>query len=236
MTIYENIRGFVPTSLVDWDGKVASVIFLAGCNFRCRFCHNKELVLGSEQLKVIPFPEIKDYLGKNKDFIDGVVITGGEPCLNDDLPELCREIKKIGFKVRIETNGTNPEMLKELLKGNFIDCIAMDIKTSFGKYKQIVDVNADIEKIKESIAIVREFPDYEFRITMFPEIKKEDLLEIADYLKNAGANKAFFIQQFRNENCMDDGAEKIKPYDKEELEGFLEAVKKYFVKAGIRNL
>ena len=99
MSIKDNIKGFVPTSLVDWDGKVASVIFLAGCNFRCGYCSNKDLVLSPEKLKAIKFEDIKKYLEKNKDFVDGVVITGGEPTIYKDFPELCKEIKNLGFKV-----------------------------------------------------------------------------------------------------------------------------------------
>ncbi|MEM4230428.1 MAG: anaerobic ribonucleoside-triphosphate reductase activating protein, partial [Candidatus Pacearchaeota archaeon] len=173
------IKGFVPNSLVDWDGKVSSVIFLGGCNFKCKFCSNKDLVLEPEKLKSISFESIKNYLEKNKDFIDGVVITGGEPCLHQNLFELCKTIKKLGFKVKIDTNGSYPEILQQLLDKKLVDCVAMDIKTCFEKYKEITNTEVDIEKIKKSILIVAKFPEYEFRITMFPEIKYEDLIKLA---------------------------------------------------------
>lgn len=230
-----DIKGFVPNSLVDWDGKVSAVIFLGGCNFRCRFCSNKELVLGPDKINSMAFENIQNYLEKNKDFVDGIVITGGEPCLNKDLPSLCRLIKDLGLKVKIDTNGSCPEILQELLDKKLVDFAAMDIKTCFEKYKELTNAEIDIEKIKKSIELATKFPDYEFRITMFPDIKKEDLIKIAEYLKEKKANKAFFIQQFRPDECLDEKAEKTKPYNKAELEGFLEDIKGYFEKCKLRN-
>ena len=235
MAIYDNIKGFVTSSLVEWDGKIVATIFLGGCNFKCKFCSNKELVLSPEKLKSISFKNIKESLEKNREFIDGIVITGGEPTIHPDLPDLCEKIKNLGFKVKIDTNGSNPKLLKELFEKNLADCVAMDIKTSFGNYKKISGFD-DIEKIKKSIFLVTKFPEYEFRITMFPEIKKEDLLEISEYLKKNNANKAFFLQQFRNWDCIDKSAEEIKPYKKEEIENFLNLVRNYFDKSGVRNI
>lgn len=236
MGIYENIKGFVLTSLVDWDGKVSAVIFLAGCNFRCSYCSNKELVVSPEKIKSIPFERIAGDLKKNNDFVDGVVITGGEPTIYPDLPDLCKEISNLGFKIKLDTNGTNPEMLKELLDKKLVDYVAMDIKTCFGKYKEIVNADVDLEKIKKSISVVSKFPNYEFRTTLFPKISKGDLIEIAKYLKENKANRAFFIHQFRHENCIDEKAEKMKPYSKEEIGNFSEIIKPYFIKAEIRNI
>jgi pyruvate formate lyase activating enzyme len=233
--IKDNIKGFVASSLVDWDGKVVSVIFLAGCNFRCGYCSNKDIVLEPDKIKTISWKEIKNYLENNKDFVDGVVITGGEPTLYDDLPELINEIKNLGFLIKIDTNGSNPEMLQELLDRKLLDSIAMDIKAGFQKYKDIVNVDLNLEKIKKSILIVKKFPDYEFRITLFPGINKEDLIEIASFLKENNANKAFFIQQFRNDECLDSAFEDIKPYKKTELESFIEIFNE-FGKFGVRNI
>lgn len=236
MSIYKNIKGFVPSSLVDWDGKVASVIFLAGCNFKCKFCHNKELVLEPEKLKTIKFDDVVEYLQKNKDFVDGIVITGGEPCLYEDLDDLCRKIKDLGFSIKLETNGSNPEILKKLIEQKLVDYIAMDIKTSFEKYEEITNSDVDIDKIKESIKVLADFDDYDFRITLYPEIKEKELIEITDYLKKENANKKFFLQQFRNENCLDEQANSMKQYKKEEIEKFLKLVEDKFDKAGVRNL
>ena len=230
------IKGFVPNSLTDWDGKVSSVIFLAGCNFRCKYCHNKNLVERFDLLEDVSIKNIKDYLVKNSDFIDGVVITGGEPCMYSWINELCQEIKSLGFDIKLETNGSFPEKLHELINLKLVDFVAMDLKSSFENYQNIVNSEVNIEKIKQSILILKEFGNYEFRITMFPEIEKEDLIKISSYLKQAQANKALFLQQFRNENCLDDQANSIKPYQKEQLESFLELIKQDFVKSGLRNL
>ena len=236
MAIFENIKGFIPTSLVDWDGKVVSVIFTPNCNFKCRFCSNRDLVLNSEKLKSIDFKDIREYLSRNKEFVDGVVISGGEPTIYPDIEKLCEEIKKLGFKIKIDTNGSNPEMLKVLLDKKLVDYIAMDIKTDFEKYKEIVNSDIDTEKIKESISILSQFPEYEFRTTIFPGVEEKDLIKIAEYLKENNANKGFFIQQFRPEICIDEELEKEKPYSKEKILEFYESVKNFFEKSGIRNL
>lgn len=235
MSIFKNIKGFTASSLVDWDGKVSSVIFLGGCNFKCSYCSNKELVISPEKIKSIDFKDIKKTLDKNMDFVDGIVITGGEPTIYSDLPDLCQEIKNLGFKVKLDTNGSNPEMLQDLLDKKLVDSAAMDIKTSFGKYRKVAGCEVDLEKIKKSIEIISKFPEYEFRSTVFPDISREDLAEIADYLKEKNASQAFFIHQFRNDSCLDEKYEKIKPYSKEELEDFLNLIKNKFEKSGIRN-
>lgn len=236
MKNFLNIKGFIPTSLVDWDGKVSAVIFLSGCNFKCHFCSNKELVLNPEKINSISFDEIKNSLEKNKDFIDGIVITGGEPTIHDNLVDLCKELRKLNFKIKIDTNGSKPEIIKELLDKKLIDYVAMDIKAPFDKYNEITDSEIDLKKIKESINIISKSSDYEFRITLFPKILEKDLVEIAKYLKEMKANKSFFIQQFKPEDCINKDFEKIKPYTKEEMERFYNLIKKYFDKCGLRNI
>jgi len=231
------IKGFVPTSLVDWDGKVSAVIFLPGCSFKCHFCSNKELVLFPEKLKTLDFEEIARKLEASRQFVDGVVITGGEPAIHNDLPDLCKKIKDLGFSVKLDTNGSNPEMLEMLFQQKLIDYAAMDIKTSFEKYKEVVNCPADIEKIKKSIELIGKLPDYEFRITCVPEVvTQEDLLKISEYLKGIGANKKFFLQQFRNDECLSEKFEAIRPYSKEEMQGFYELIKNSFEKCGMRNI
>lgn len=231
------IKGFIPTSLVDWDGKVSAVLFLPGCSFRCGFCSNKELVPFSKKLKAIPFEKIQEALGNNKMFVDGIVITGGEPTIHKDLPELCMKLKSMGFAVKVDTNGSNPKMLHELLERKFVDCIAMDIKTSFRKYRKATKTKILAVKIKKSIEIVKQFPDYEFRITCVPGlVDEEDLLRIAKYLKSKKANRKFVLQQFRNKECLDEKFEKIKPYPNEQIKEFCNLVNKYFESCKVRNI
>jgi len=118
------IKAFIDLSFVDWDGKISSVFFLPRCNFRCPFCHNSTLVLHPERGETIPFERVEDYLKKQRNWIDGVCITGGEPTLHSDLPHLCSKLKEIGFLVKVDTNGTNPMMIRELINKGLVDYIA----------------------------------------------------------------------------------------------------------------
>ena len=172
------IKGFVDISLVDWDEKVSSTIFLANCNMRCPFCYNTALVVYPEKLRTIPFEEIEEYLERNREWIDGVVITGGEPTIHSDLPNLCEKIKNLGFLVKIDTNGTNPALIQELIIRKLVDYVAMDVKAPFeqDKYHAALGVNTPnlLNKILETINILQDSQiDYEFRTTVVPTIHKE---------------------------------------------------------------
>jgi len=225
-----NIKGFIKTSLVDWDGKITSVIFLPNCNFRCPFCHNKELVLNPNGFENIPIERIDSFLLENKDFIDGVVITGGEPTLHRNLPELCRHFKEMGLSVKLDTNGSNPEMLKHLIDQKLIDYVAMDIKAPLSDVKKycnstgIKDVN--IENIKKSIDILKKSDiDFEFRTTVVPTLHTtEDIVEISRFV---GQESKLILQNFIPKNTLNDEFTKIKPYETEELKEMAEIAKKY---------
>jgi pyruvate formate lyase activating enzyme len=176
------IKGFLDISFVDWDGKPSSVIFLPNCNFRCPFCHNANLVLHPEEIETISFKYIKEQLKKQKGWIDGVCITGGEPTLHSDLPKLCSQLKKMGFLVKVDTNGTNPCMLKELMDRGLIDYVAIDIKVplTLKKYSEATGVNVGelLEHVKESINLMLESNmDYEFRTTVVPNLHDADDIE-----------------------------------------------------------
>ena len=194
-----DVKGFVDLSFVDWDGKVSSVIFLPNCNFRCPFCHNVNLVLNPEGIETIPFEYINEQLTNQKGWIDGVCITGGEPTLHKDLPELCSKIKQMGFLVKLDTNGTNPAMLKELIQKNLIDYAAMDVKAPLTpeKYSKAIGVNAEklLEKVKESINLLMNSAiDYEFRTTVVPSIHdSKDIKQICNSLKGC---KKYVLQKF----------------------------------------
>jgi pyruvate formate lyase activating enzyme len=193
------IKGFVDISFVDWDRKVSSVIFLPNCNFRCPFCHNVNLVLNPETIETIPFNNIVDQLKKQKGWIDGVCITGGEPTLNNDLPELCSNIKNMGFLVKLDTNGTNSNMLKELIDQNLVDYVAMDIKAPLNieKYSKACGVNTGklLKNVKNSIKLLlRSRIDYEFRTTVVPTIHNiDDIKQICQSLKDC---KKYVLQKF----------------------------------------
>ncbi|MDD1746376.1 MAG: anaerobic ribonucleoside-triphosphate reductase activating protein, partial [Methanomassiliicoccales archaeon] len=162
------IAGFNRTSLLDWDGCVSAVIYLPGCNFRCPFCHNRELVLTPEVYEEIPLEFIEEYVRENSEFLDGIVVTGGEPTIHRDLPELVKRIKALGMKVKLDTNGTNPEMLKDLIYAGLLDYVAMDLKAPLDEsYDDLAGAKVDLSKVKRSIEIIMGSGiDYEFRTTM----------------------------------------------------------------------
>jgi pyruvate formate lyase activating enzyme len=193
------IKGFLDVSFVDWDGKLSSVIFLPTCNFRCPFCHNLNLVLHPEELDTIPFEYVIGQLKKQRGWIDGVCITGGEPTLHSDLPELCSRLKKMGFLVKVDTNGTNPAMLKELLDQGLVDYIAMDMKAPLTekKYSKATCVKTEesLEKVKESIKLLLGSNiDYEFRTTVVPSLHDED--DIKQICLNLRGCRKYVLQKF----------------------------------------
>ena len=227
------ISGFQKTSLVDYPDKIVSTIFTSGCNFRCGFCHNPELVTGNN-LPLISEQEIINHLKQHKNFLDGICITGGEPTLHQDLPEFIKKIKQVGFLVKLDTNGTNPEMLESLIKNNLIDYIAMDIKAPIEKYKEIVNVEVSTGKIQKSIEFIQNSGiDYEFRTTLLPDIlNKKDMLKIAEWLKGS---KKYYIQQFRSGKTLDPKFQDANPYTLKELKEFKELMSPFFEVCEVRE-
>lgn len=189
------ICGLNKTTLLDYPGCVAATIFLGGCNFRCPFCHNGDLVLKSGQMTGYEEKEVLAFLKKRRNVLEGVCITGGEPTLHAELPEFISKIKELGYLVKLDTNGSNPEMLKSLVKEKLIDYVAMDVKAPLTKYEKACGVAVDVEKIKQSVEFLKqgEIP-YEFRTTVVKELHtREDILEIGRYL--GGASK-YFLQSY----------------------------------------
>jgi len=229
------IIGLLKTSLLDWDGHVVATVYLPGCNFRCHFCHNKEVVMEPENLKEVPLAELMEFLREHVDFLDGVVITGGEPTLHPDLPDLIKEIKKTGLKVKLDTNGTNPEMLKDLLDSGIIDYVAMDIKAPLDdRYADVAGVEVSLEKIKRSISLIMESGiDYEFRTTVVPILLTPgDIEAIAAYI---GGARKFALQQFKPRNTLDPNFSVVRPYSKGLVLGMAETAKQYVRKVTIRG-
>lgn len=188
--------GFQKLTLLDYPGKVACTLFTLGCNFRCPFCHNGELVDNIKAYEIYEEDEILSYLKKRKGILDGVCITGGEPLLNRDLPQFIERVKQLGYSVKLDTNGSMPQELKYLAQNKMIDYVAMDIKNSFEKYK--ITSNAtddDINNVKLSIKYLLEgHIDYEFRTTVVSEFHTaEDIEDVAKEIKGA---KRYFLQNF----------------------------------------
>lgn len=190
--------GLTKLSLVDYDQKLSCVLFKQGCNFRCPFCHNSSLVTNLNENKEISFEDILKYLEKRKGSLDAVVISGGEPTLDLELKNEIEAIKKLGYLVKLDTNGTHPEVIKELLECNLLDYVAMDIKNSFEKYHLAIGFKTyDCEKIAQSVdIIINSQVEYEFRMTLIEEFHNlADIEKIGEIIKGA---QRFYLQKFKD--------------------------------------
>lgn len=189
------IYGIQKLSLVDYPGLPSFVIFLGGCNFRCPFCHNASIV--EKQESVYEIEDVLKEIKKRTTFINAVVVTGGEPTIyGEKLIDLLKEIKSLHLKIKLDTNGTNPNLLKKIIKENLVNYIAMDLKNTWKKYEKTIDAKVDLEKIKTSINIIESSGcNYEFRMTINKSMhKKEDILETLSYIKN---KDRFFLQPYK---------------------------------------
>lgn len=191
------ISGFDKLTLLNYPDKVACTIFTSGCNLRCPFCHNSGLV--TNNYNEISFDSIYEYLKKRIGILDGVCITGGEPLIHADIKDYIKKIKDLGYLVKIDTNGCNPKLLKELIDLKLVDYIAMDIKNIYSKYDITSGVKVNIDNIKKSISIIENSGiDYEFRTTIVKEFHStEDIKEILSYISS---NSNYYIQNFKNSN------------------------------------
>lgn len=226
------IGGLQKTTLIDFPGKIACTVFLSGCNFYCPWCYSPELVL-PEKIKKhaqlghpISEKEFFEFLKSKEGLLEGVVICGGEPTLNKDLSEFIKKIKKLGFSVKLDTNGSNPEMLKDLINKKLVDYVAMDIKAPLNKYQVSGIKYQALENIEESVEILKKGKvDYEFRSTVLPNVhSEEDIINMAKWIKGS---RVYYLQQFRPEKTLDPKYEKYKPFSQEQLEKIQKKCNKY---------
>ncbi len=228
------IAGFQKVSLIDYPGKISAIIFTQGCNFRCPYCHNPELVDPKLFTDTLDEEAVLSFLKRRVGKLDGVVITGGEPLLQDDLAEFIGRIKDMGYLVKLDTNGSQPEILERLLAKNLIDYVAMDIKAPLEKYRDVVRADVCTEKIMESITIILNSGiDHEFRTTVVKELLTEgDLIRIANLIRNG---KRYVLQKFTASKTLDKSfVDKAKCFSEDELNTIKEKVKKYVSECIIR--
>ena len=226
----------LPMTVIDYPGKVAALIYTAGCNFRCPFCHNAELVLPEQikKLDLVPEDDVLDLLRKRKGFLDALSITGGEPTLQPDLYEFIKKVKEIGVLVKVDTNGSNPDVIERLLADKLVDYIAMDVKGPERRYNDLANSVVNMDAIKETIgAIMSLAPDYEFRTTVAPTITEEDLLDTIDLVKGA---KRYFLQKFivPDKDLVDPTWNKKKSLSRAELDGVWGKIRHSFDYGGVR--
>ncbi len=227
------IKGLQKTSLIDYPAKIVSTVFLADCNFRCPYCHNPELIENPDELPTINEEEIIEHLKNKRKWLDGICISGGEPTIHKKLVDFIKKIKKENFLVKLDTNGTNPEMIKEVLDNKLVDFISMDIKTCLDKYEKVAKVKVNKEDIQKSVDLIRNSKiDYEFRTTILPKLhSEEDIIKMGGWLKGS---KKFVLQQFKPGRCLDKSYEKMKSFTKEEIEKFKKVLEPFFDNVDIR--
>lgn len=226
------IQGLQKMTLLDYPGRVACTVFLGGCDFRCPFCHNFELVTGPLP-EAVSEDEFFAFLDKRRGLLDGVAITGGEPCLRHDLPEFIARIRQAGFPVKLDTNGYHPDMLARLLDGGLVDYVAMDIKNSPGKYAWTIGLpEIDLAPINRSIELLMASGvDYEFRTTVIRQMHEErDFEEIGEWIRGA---RRYFLQPFADRDTVPDRT--LSAPDASALEKFKEICMRYVERVEVRG-
>ena len=224
--------GFQKLTLLDYPGKVACILFTNGCNFRCPFCHNASLVRAQDGADISD-SEVLEFLKKRQGILEGVCISGGEPLIHNELKDFIREVKKLGYPVKLDTNGSFPKKLRELIGEGLVDYVAMDIKNSFEKYNETTGISADIDSIKESIEIlINGNIDYEFRTTLVSGFHTtQDMQRIGEMIKGT---KKYYLQNF-----VDSGdilCPGLAPLGEEEMELMKKTAEKYVSVTQIRGI
>lgn len=232
------IVGWQKTSLIDYPQRISSILFTPGCNFRCPYCHNSQLVLDPSSLEPVPEEIIWAHLEKRRHLLDGIVITGGEPTLHgDQLTEFIKQAKEMGYLVKLDTNGSHPQILRNLIGEKLIDYVAMDLKTSFNEYPNLAGSQIDIDSLKESIALLKESAhwkliDLEFRTTLHPSLHTEEIFqEMVQEITNA---PLYSLQTFRKEITLDKGYQATQPFTETQMNHFLKLGQAYVKKCLVR--
>ncbi len=226
-------NGFQKLTLLDFPGHVACILFTAGCNFRCPFCHNAGLVTHIDNENAFSEEEVLEYLKKRAGMLEGIVITGGEPLMQPELEDFIIKARELGYKIKLDTNGSYPEKLCSLIEKGLLDYVAMDIKNSLSKYPKTSGCeNLDIEKIEKSIDLLMEGRvDYEFRTTVSEELhEEEDIEEIARRIKGAAR---YFLQNFSDSGDIIKGS--FTPVNSQKMEKMQNLATPYIAEVVIRN-
>ncbi len=231
------IAHLLPTTLIEYPGKVAALVYTPGCSFRCPFCHNSELVLPEKMasLQLIPENKLFCFLRERRDFLDALSITGGEPTLHTDLPRFITHVKQLGLLVKLDTNGAHPDVLNELFDDRLVDYVAMDIKGPAARYDELTGTTVALDEIARSIRLIIErAPDYEFRTTVAPTLTPADVKDTAELISGA---KRYFLQRFvtpAGKDLVDPAWRNRAALSEAELRTAWEDIKGRFTDGGVR--
>ena len=230
------ITGIQKLTLLDYPGTVACTVFTAGCNFRCPFCHNAMLVLPEQITQdYLTDDEVFDFLRRRRGVLDGVAVTGGEPLLHKDMPEFLERVKELGYKIKLDTNGSNPALLREIVEKKLVDRVAMDIKNSPELYAGTIGFeHFDLAPVEESKNLLLSGSmDYEFRTTVVKGIHtRESLIEAAKWIRGA---KEYYLQQFKDSGNLVLG-EGLSAYDEKQMRALADAVREYIPAVEVRGV
>jgi pyruvate formate lyase activating enzyme len=230
-----HVKGWVKTSLLDFPGRIAASLFTGGCNFRCPNCHNAELVLHPQWLADLPEGEIWAFLEQRRGLLDGVVLSGGEPTLQPDLLAFAARLHRLGFLVKLDTNGYLPDVLQQAIEDRLVDYVAMDVKASPPKYTEAAGTPVDTARVARSIDILLGSDiEYEFRTTVVPGIlDEEDVVRIGEWIASA---RAYYLQQFVPRNTLDPAMLQQEPYPADRIRAMAELVEPYVQLVQLRGL
>ena len=229
------IKGFIENTLLDWEGKLAAVVFLPGCNLRCGYCHARGLIEPSASDESIPLEVIQQNLRRQGGWIDGVVISGGEPALHAELPELIESFRSQGVQVKLDTNGTRPEALEKLLARGLLDYVAMDLKAPLDeRYARVARAPVDLDAIRHSIAVLLSGAvACEFRTTVCPaDLDGDDIEAMAQDITGA---PLYYLQSFRPVNCLDRSYEAFRPYNTDQMREFCRRAAPWVGRCAVRG-
>lgn len=205
-----HIKGLVKTSIIEFPGHIATVVFTGGCNFRCPYCHNADLVLNAADLPSIDATEVLELLAQRRDFVDGLVVSGGEPTLQPGLPDFLRAARELGFTTKLDTNGSRPGVLRHLLAEGLLDYVALDLKTPLARYGAVVSLSSS-GAVQESIRLILAADvAHEFRTTVVPGIVA--LTDIPALAQTIAGAQQYYLQQFRPISTLDPAYERVTPY------------------------
>jgi pyruvate formate lyase activating enzyme len=230
------IAGLEKLSLIDYPDNLSAIVFTQGCNFRCHYCYNPMLVwpkradngkYGQEGSPYISEESLLSFLRERQGKLNGVVITGGEPTLHKDLPSFIAKIKELDYDIKLDTNGTNPKLLKQLIRDKLLNYIAMDFKAPISSYQEVVNVKLNFLNIEKSAKMIRESGlDYEFRTTVAPQlINKAKIEEMAKFLQKTDK---WFLQKFKSEtDLVNDKYRNLRTYSDKEMDELVKVAKKY---------